>query len=236
MVLGRQNCGVWADLRKSFPGSLKAIEDAKGLVKNSKSKNTVSKYNLFWRKFRQWVCRKFGQCPMPVDPKVIGLYLADLSKSVASTSTLDSALYAIKWAHFSAGLDDPTNNPFPKAVYEGCKRSITPRIPRRPIVQVEIVKMICEAFGMPSNSLRQLRFAAMVVFAFAGFLRIGEVLSLKLGNLVVYEDKITLLIEKSKCDQYGTGSSVVLSVGRTAACPLRIFRLYKKFLSADPSF
>lgn len=68
----------------------------------------------------------------------------------------------------------------------------------------------------------------MILLCFAGFLRYDEISSLLCNNVKIYDEYLTLFIEKAKTDQYRNGNEVLISKGNTVACPYSMFNRYLK--------
>ena len=66
-------------------------------------------------------------CPVPRDKVIssialhISLYIADLKKSAGTKSTIEAAVYGLRWAHLVhvVGLESPTEHPKVQMVMEG---------------------------------------------------------------------------------------------------------------------
>ena len=83
---------------------------------------------------------------MPARPLCIAMYLLELSEGAlqknTGCSTIDSALYGIRWAHKMAGLDSPTEHPTVIAAAEGARRKLSkPVQPKQPLDLETVVKV-----------------------------------------------------------------------------------------------
>ena len=83
-----------------------------------------------------------------------------------------------------------------------------------------MLKDWCNKFSSKSATLRDLRFIAMSLVAFAGFLRFDEVVRIRCSDLVFEDSHLTIVIRKSETDGYSKGTEVVISKGVTEACPV----------------
>ena len=153
---------------------------AEHLASASKADSSLKKYNSYWRHFESWATRH--NLPyLPASPNHVALYLAEASKTAKSMSVCNARFYAIKWMHNLCGLADPCVQKIPQLVLEGCKRtaSAAGKSAKKDYVSKDMLVALCAKFGGDSASLRDLRFCCMAVLAFAGFLRISEILSLR---------------------------------------------------------
>ena len=72
-------------------------------------------------------------------------YLQHLLESTRSRSSVDTALYSIKWAHESAGLISPSDNPIVARVREAAARILgTAKCNRKELLPLEVLKEIVE--------------------------------------------------------------------------------------------
>ena len=205
------------------------MREARELALKAKSPNTVKRYKACWARFTTWIKRNSAGS-FPASPMDVGLFLTGISRQAASMSTVYAYFYAIRWGNAINGQCDPTEDPFPKSILEGCKRSISGVSKTKTPITPMIVESICARYANSSNSLRECRFACMAAFAFAGFLRIGELLSLKKNQVRISDGCLILFLPKSKTDVYGQGTEVVLSDVDSPACPRTVYASYQTFL------
>ena len=161
---------------------------------------------------------------LPANPLHVRLYSAHLAGLASSPSVLDAAYYGTKWAHKLCGLPDPTCHSLPTIVMDSARRVLgKPAVAKNPIT-VDMLKAWCNKFSSKSTTLRDLRFIAMSLVAFAGFLRFNEVVRIRCSDLVFEDSHLTIVIHKSKTDGFSKGTEVVISKGVTEACP--VFHLW----------
>ena len=65
------------------------------------------------------------------------------------------------------------------------------------------------------------------IIGFAGFLPIGEMLEIKIKHISIFDDRVEILIPKSKTDPLREGHIVHIAKTETKACPR--FRMLKYF-------
>ena len=90
----------------------------------SKAINTVRIYSYAWSRWKAWAIEKIGVDVLPAEPLIVALYINDLLESSKSASVLESAFYAIQWAHKLAGFEAPTFHPVVRAALEAGKRAV----------------------------------------------------------------------------------------------------------------
>ena len=193
----------------------------------SRSDNTINNYFGAFRRFEQFIV-SCGGTAIPTEPIHVALYLTKLLDNGSSHSVVQTAFYAIEWAHDLNNFEDPTNNSFVKNLLESSKRQIhKPKIKKDTIPHNFIIDL-CEKYK-DCIDLGVIRDLAMIVLCYAGFLRYSEVSGIKSDHVKFIENShIEIHLEKSKTDQYRLGDSVVIAKGQSAACP---FLLLKKYFS-----
>ena len=80
---------------------------------------------MYFRAFNKWKDFAVGKLKISflwANSIHVALYLQHVLDSTRSCSSIDAAFYAIKWAHETAGLVSPTDNPVVSKVGEAAKR------------------------------------------------------------------------------------------------------------------
>ena len=128
-------------------------------------------------------------------------------------SSVDSAFYAIKWAHEIAGTD----NQVVSRVREDAKKSLgAGRLNRKDHLSTDVLKDIVE--GADLSNIRHLRNACLCV-SLCGFLLLfffisQEVLNIRMNHIHFQEGSpfgMIIKVEKSKTDQFRQGHQVVIA-------------------------
>ena len=85
-------------------------------------------------------------------------------ESTRSCSSVDTAFYAIKWAHEIAGMASPTDNQLVSRVWEAAKKILGAGRPnRKEPLSLEVLKDIVE--GTDLSNILQLRNVCLYVLA-----------------------------------------------------------------------
>ena len=140
-------------------------------------------------------------------------------ESTKSCSSVDSAFYAIKWAHEIAGMASPTDNQVVSRVREAAKRILGAGRPnRKEPLSTDVLKDIVEGADR-SNILQNV---CLYVLAYAGFSSSEEVLNIRMNHIHFHEGCMIIKEEKSKTDQHRQGDQVVIaqSGGCNNACSM----------------
>ena len=195
-----------------------------GYLLDSKSVNTVKKYNFYFNKWEKFVSSKGGSA-IPASPIIICLFLTDLLDRGYSDNVVSSVVYSIKWAHNLKNLPDPTDNLFVKNLLDTSKRvSHRPTVKKDPVSSSILIDLCDKYIG--SNDILIIRDLCMILLGFAGFLRFDELSNIRCNDIEFYEGYFKLVIPKSKTDQYRFGNEVLVSKGNTTACPFLMLQRY----------
>lgn len=200
---------------------------------HSKSDNTVKKY---FSAFQKWnlFCVQNKYSAVPAEPIHIVLYMTKLMDSGCSANVISTVIFALKWAHSMNGLTDPTDNGFVKNMHESAKRLRSNRIVKKDVVSSEMLIDLCNMFA-GNTDLLILRDLAMILIAYAGFLRFDELTELRCSDISFKENYLSIQIRKSKTDIYREGNEILIAKGVSAACPYHMLQSYMCKASIDCS-
>ena len=180
------------------------LETIKNL-KNSKAANTLRAYKADFNDFTSF-CLKNGLSSMPTEPKVLSLYLTNLSKT-AKFSTLKRRIASISVIHKIKGHYLDTKHPIIMENLHGIKRVMgTHQKSKKPIL-INDLKLIIKAIDEnQNNDLKRLRDKALILIGFSGGFRRSELVNLDYEDIEFVEEGIKIFIKRSKTDQSGEGN------------------------------
>ena len=199
--------GIWLEAASLSDSSLSDM--VPGLINlqlDAKAPSTVLKYKSGWLRWREWALSKIGVPVIPAKPLHIALFISELAKRSSENnigvSSIESAVYAIKWGHAMAGFEAcPVSHPLVKFALEGAKRRLArPVQPKEPL-SVSTVQAIATHFAS-SASLSDLRFLFILLVGFAGFFRIDEIRNIALRDVSIHSDHMSVYVPQRKNDQY----------------------------------
>jgi len=99
---------------------------------------------------------------LPAQPLHVAFYLLELTEIAEQKntghSTIDSALFDIRWGHKMAGVESPTQHPTVIAAAEGAKRRLSRPIQPKRLLALETVVSIAQYYNTVSASLADIRF------------------------------------------------------------------------------
>ena len=170
---------------------------------------------------------------LPAKPVHVAVYLQHVLESTNSSSSVDTAFYAIKWAHEIAGVASPTDNQVVSRVREAAKRILGSGRPnRKEPLSVEVLKEIVE--GADLSNVLELRNVCLYVLSYAGFFRSEEVFNIRMSNIRFYEGFVIIKVDKSETDQIRQGDEVVIAQSEGNVCPVFLLKEYLKKLDIIP--
>lgn len=157
----------------------------------------------------------------------MALYVNDLVLEDCKAGTLDAAACGIRYGHVIAGLSNPMENMFVKTALEGARRKVgkgTVKRQKEPVTS-DMVKSIVDMYASSHNLIQQ-RFVITCLLGFSGFLRISELLEIKVGDLTFDKECMKILIPKSKNDQVREGHILYISRTDSHYCTVKWVEKY----------
>ena len=173
------------------------IETLKNL-KNSKANNTLRAYQSDFKDFSAF-CAKNGFSSIPTQPKIIALYLTNLSKS-SKFSTLKRRIASISVIHKLKGHYLDTKHPIIMENLHGIKRTFGSRQKAKKPILINDLKLIIKAID--ENKIRD---KALILIGFAGGFRRSDLVSILNEDIEFVPEGLKILIRRSKTDQSGEG-------------------------------
>ena len=174
-------------------------------LKNSKAVNTVRAYKSDFKDFKLF-CLKNGFKYLPSDPKIVSLYLTNLSTKDVKISTLKRRLVSIGVIHKLKGLYLDTKHPSIVENIMGIKRrkgSIQKG--KKPLLINNLKKLINVIDQKNKNEIKKYRDRSIILIGFSGGFRRNEIVSLDYDDLDFVTEGIKINLRKSKTDQFGEG-------------------------------
>ena len=231
--------------------ALAAADDAaRGYANRSRARSTWDAYEADWTRFVEW-CAGTGLVPLPADGRTVARFLAvEASPSAArpdglAVSTLRRRLAAIRLMHLGQRLASPHADPEVTELLRGvanARRDVASR-KKKPALDDDVCRMVD---ALDTDSLAELRDAALLLLGFAGAFRRSELVGLDVEDLERREEGVLVTVRHSKTDQAGHGQVVaipeqpespycpVAAVERwTLAAGIRTGALFRRFWRGD---
>jgi site-specific recombinase XerD len=172
---------------------------------NSKSKNTLRAYRSDFLDFEKF-CSQYSFQSIPTDPRIVGLYLTQLSKT-SKFSTLKRRLASISVIHKIKGFHLDTKHPIIRENLIGIKRKIgSYQKGKKPLLINNLYKIIdLIEHNKVNKYLLSIRDKSILLIGFAGGFRRSELVSLKKSDLEFVSEGLKITLRKSKNDQFSQG-------------------------------
>ena len=152
-------------------------------LKSSKASNTVRAYKSDFKDFGLF-CTQNGFKSLPSEPKVVSLYLTNLSKKDAKMSTLKRRLVSIGVIHKLKGHYLDTKHP---AIIENImgikRRKGSFQKAKIPILINNLKKIIDVIDQQKKEEIKKLRDRSIILIGFSGGFRRNEIVSLDFDDL-----------------------------------------------------
>ena len=195
-------------------------------LKNSKSNNTLRAYQSDFKDFSAF-CAKNGLTSMPTQPKIIALYITNLSKS-SKFSTLKRRIASISVIHKLKGHYLDTKHPIIMENLHGIKRTLGSRQKAKKPLLINDLKLIIKAIDKVKKT--KLRDKALILIGFAGGFRRSELVNISNEDVEFVTEGVKILIKRSKTDQSGEGIIKAIPYFENHEfCPVLAMKDYIKF-------
>jgi site-specific recombinase XerD len=185
---------------------LKALQEETLLnLQSSKANNTVRAYKSDFNDFELF-CTQNGFKSLPSDPKVVSLYLTQLSTKDIKISTLKRRLVSIGVIHKLKGHYLDTKHPSIVENIMGIKRRKgSAQIGKKPILINNLKTIINVIDNKNIEEIKKLRDRSIILIGFSGGFRRNEIVSLDFDDLEFVSEGLKIRLRRSKTDQFGDG-------------------------------
>jgi len=176
-------------------------------LRNSKADNTIRAYKSDFNDFGLF-CAQNGFKSLPSEPKIVSLYLTQLSTKNIKMSTIKRRLVSIGLIHKLKGHYLDTKHPLIVENLMGIKRrkgSI--QNGKKPLLINNLKKIINVIDQQKKEKIKILRDRTIILIGFSGGFRRNEIVSLDFDDLDFVEEGLKINIKRSKTDQFGAGST-----------------------------
>jgi site-specific recombinase XerD len=186
---------------------IKALQEETLLnLQSSKAKNTIRAYKSDFKDFGLF-CTQNGFKSLPSEPKIISLYLTQLSTKDVKISTIKRRLVSIGVIHKLKGHYLDAKHPLIVENLMGIKRrkgSI--QNGKKPLLINNLRKIINVIDQQKKEKIKIFRDRTIILIGFSGGFRRNEIVSLDFDDLDFVEEGLKINIKRSKTDQFGEGS------------------------------
>ena len=186
----------------------------------------MNRYDKAFTYWNSW-CTQHKIETFSANAEDISKYLIHLYLINAPYSRMESAFYAIKWKYDCNPnvLVNPCDRRFLHIVLQGLKKLLHKPIVKKEPITPDILKAIADKYGTSVN-LKDSRLCAMLLIAYAGFLRYDELINIRRCDLDIFVSHVSIFISKSKTDIYRDGAWVLIGATNSKTCPVTALRRY----------
>jgi len=175
-------------------------------LKNSKANNTVRAYKSDFKDFVLF-CVQNGFKTLPSEPKIVSLYLTQLSTKDIKISTIKRRLVSIGVIHKLKGHYLDTKHPSIIENLMGIKRRKgVNQKGKKPLLINNLKKIINVIDEQQKEKIKIFRDRSIILIGFSGGFRRSEIVGLDYDDLEFVKEGLKINIKRSKTDQFGEGS------------------------------
>ncbi len=200
-------------------------------VLKAKAPGTTQAYVRSLQQYLNWAKGKVEDNQFfPLRTEVVVSFLKSLADRCLSQSSVKVAWSALCWAHGVCNLAPVQSDSVCKMAFEAALRSCA--VGQRTIktyLCVEDMNRIT-MWLLERNNLSSLRTAVFLNFLFFGFLRPAEGLALTQNCVRLEKDRLIIVVQKSKTDQFSKGEEVHISRSADPTDPSNLYLKYRSEL------
>ena len=232
--------GIWLEAASLSDSSLSdMVPSLIDLQLDAKAPSTVLKYKSGWLRWREWALSKIGVPVIPAKPLHIALFISELanrsSENNIGVSSVEPAVYAIKWGHAMAGIEAcPVSHPLVKFALEGAKKGLPDLFSLRSRCRLapyrRLLRILPQALHFPIFV-----FLFILLVGFASFFRIDEIRNIALRDVSIHSDHMSVYVPQRKNDQYREGHTAFLAGAGKVTCPVAVTERLIKLLPQSSS-
>lgn len=197
-----------------LPELLRAeVEAARDYATASRSPATRRAYASDWTIFTAW-CDARGLEALPASPAAVATFLAAEARAGVKSSTIGRRLAAIGYMHGEHGFDPPQARVGAQAIRDvmaGIRRTHGVRKERKSAADADLLRDMLHV--ITGDEPRAVRDRALLAIGMAGAFRRSELVALRLDAVAMVPKGIRILIGRSKTDQEGAGTEIVIPEG-----------------------
>ena len=195
----------------------------------SKAEGTINGYLYKCRGFFSWLKDINIPVVLPIREEIIAAYIADISTSMKSDSTITTTAAALKWLHSLVNTKpNPLDSPVVQQILNAQKRKLHKSPHQKEPISLDLVKLIVDKYATPDSSLMQMRTACYISLKFALLFRHDEMAQLKTSHIKQLPDNkgLEIYIPRSKTDVFREGSTTFILDTKEHYSPVNVLHRY----------
>ena len=181
--------------------------------------------------------------PLPANTHTVSLFVADLYDMGLTASTISSHLSAITYYHLADDHPDPCDSPKLRRMVLGVKKLKKSKDNRLPLLEKHI-HLLASATNhvFADNYYLRLMCKTIILLAFFGFFRIGELLpasassgstTIQLNHVFIYKKSVQIMLHHSKTNRSVKPMKIIIKK-ESPHCPVRTLRSYLTIRGSQP--
>ena len=200
-------------------------------LRNSRSPKTIEGYRWAWGRVLQ-ICGRRKLCPLPMSQETCCEILTELADAGLAVGSVRLVLSAIAVAHRIAGEVTPVSSEAVRSTVRGIARTFADRKIRRVAAVTPIeLRLVYDRLLLEPNRFAAMRDWTLLIIGFAGAFRASEIVALDTEDIDLREDRVVVMIGRSKTDQEGRGASITIQAGNHPdICPVAAIRKWLQIL------
>lgn len=186
---------------------------AEAVVATSATANagkTLKSYTSQLRMFWQWTAEHHIDCTYPIPVPVAAAYLRHRAETVGCAGTVRQSNFALKYAHTTLGLPDPTDDRVVRNVVAVAEKTLPANVNRTSPVTPDMVAALLRKLQEGDMPLVERVILTEAVFAFFTFARFDDMNCLLAGDVIEFDAHWEVYFDKAKNDQRRNGNLVRL--------------------------
>jgi len=195
-------------------------ERRRAFAEKAKSEGTWAVYDGHWRRFRAFAEARSADPGPPVDPGLVADFIIELGERGNAARTLSVAVAAIAHRARLAGAPSPLEHPQVREVLAGARRMAGQAGRGRGKADPLLPSDLRSFVAVLKRGLEGQRDMALLTFGLAGGFRREELTRLRLEDLRIEHDGVTVTLPWSKTDQAGEGHVRRIAKGDSELCPV----------------
>ncbi|MFT6437793.1 MAG: site-specific recombinase XerC [Candidatus Azotimanducaceae bacterium] len=172
------------------------------------------------------MCASMTLVALPAEPETVAMFIADRTDAGRAVATLEHRLTAIRLMHLGQCLPSPHNTLAFRRSCGGCAKEGWVKNQKAPAVDALLKRMVDT---LKLSTRRGLLDRALLLYGFAGALRLSELVGINVHHMEAHERRHLLTIRFSKGDQEGKGQVIpILAQTDSPYCPVAALQAWLK--------
>jgi integrase len=193
---------------------------------------TDKDYAFDWKTFRAW-CDRMRLEALPASPETLALFIADFLQRGRKVSTVTRYAQGVAYFHRHLGFPSPLDQ-YVKDILWGARRLRCEQLHQMRPLTVGQLRQISVAL-MRDGTRVAVRDRALLVVGLSSAMRRSNICALRLEDVQISEQGLTIRLRKEKQDRQGKGRRLAVPRGEDeATCPVRSLEAWLQLRGSQP--